>query len=177
MKTFGSILWVLFSVMTIVAGVIGCFTPMETFLSFVFLLPVFLIVGGISNVIYYFNIKSISGANFVLLDGLLSIVFALVFIFGGLEFTSLTFVYFVAFMTLFKGILGIGYAFEVKKIGLDWVWILILGILNIIIALLFIANPKIAGLTIGVLIALFVLFFGLASLFGWWGSKKFFSQI
>ena len=49
-----------------------------------------------------------------------------------------------------------------------------IALLNILIAVIFIANPAVGGVTIGFMIALMVLFFGIISLWLGFGSKKLF---
>lgn len=172
MKILGSIVWIVFSVLMIVGGIIGLVTPLETFASLIFLLPIFLFVGGIGSVLHYINVRHTGGAGFILADGLMSIAFAIIFYMSPMGFTSMFVVTFVAFMTMFKGILGLGYAFELKKLGVSWVLALIVSILNVIIAVVFIVFPIIGGITMGVMIALLVLFFGLASLALWFSNKE-----
>ncbi|EES89412.1 HdeD family acid-resistance protein [Helicobacter canadensis] len=174
MKNFSYAVWLLFSVVMIVSGVFGCFMPLETFMGLAVLLPVFLLVGGLSNVIYYFYARRVSGAEFILIDGLLNLLFAWIFFYNGIDFTSQVIVIFVAFMILFKGILGIGYALKLKKLGLEWLIVFIFAFLNIIVAMIFIVNPTIGSVTIGFMIALMVLFFGIISFWFGLSSKKLF---
>lgn len=174
MKFFSYVVWLLFSVVMIASGVFGCLMPLETFVGFAVLLPIFLLIGGLSNVIYYFYAREARGAEFILVDGLLNLLFAWIFFWKGIDFTSLAIVAFVAFMILFKGILGIGYAFKFKKLGFGWGMTFFIALLNILIAVIFIANPAVGGVTIGFMIALMVLFFGIISLWLGFGSKKLF---
>ena len=174
MKFFSYVIWLLFSVVMIASGVFGCLMPLETFVGFAVLLPIFLLIGGLSNVIYYFYAREARGAEFILVDGLLTLLFAWIFFWYGIDFTSLAIVAFVAFMILFKGILGIGYAFKLKKLGFGWGMTFFIALLNILIAVIFIANPAVGGVTIGFMIVLMVLFFGIISLWLGFGSKKLF---
>ena len=174
MKFFSYVVWLLFSAVMIASGVFGCLMPLETFVGFAVLLPIFLLIGGLSNVIYYFYAREARGAEFILVDGLLNLLFAWIFFWSGIDFTSLAIVAFVAFMILFKGILGIGYAFKLKKLGFGWGITFFIALLNILIAVIFIANPAVGGVTIGFMIALMVLFFGIISLWLGFGSKKLF---
>ncbi|TQR32447.1 hypothetical protein DMB92_04945 [Campylobacter sp. MIT 99-7217] len=176
MKTFASVLWIIFSVLLIVTALIGLFTPFEVFVSFVFFLPFLLIAGGISNIAYYFSFKELNGANLLLMDGILNLIFAFIFIALGIDFASLVTIYVFAFMVAFKGILGISYALELKKTGISsWIYSFIWAILSILIAIIFIAMPSLAGITIGIMISLLVFFFALASLLTFFGVKKVFS--
>ena len=174
MKFFSYVIWLLFSVVMIASGVFGCLMPLETFVGFAVLLPMFLLIGGLSNVIYYFYAREARGAEFILVDGLLNLLFAWIFFWNGIDFSSLAIVSFVALMILFKGLLGIGYAFKLNKLGFGWVLTFFIALLNILIAVIFIANPAVGGVTIGFMIALMVLFFGIISLWLGFGSKKLF---
>ncbi len=173
MKVVGSIIWVLFSIAILVGGVMGLFVPLDVFASLVFLLPIFLIAGGIGSLVAAFGMQK-NGASFILADGLLSIIFGIIFIIGGLETTSLVVIYYIGFMVIFKGILGLGCAFEFKRLNLNWIFVLVFSLLNIIIAFVFIIYPRIGGITIGVIVSLLILFFGLASFVGWFEGRKLF---
>lgn len=173
MKTLASVLWVIFSIVLIASALIGLFTPLEVFASFIFFLPFILIVGGVSNLAYYLSYRDFEGSSLLLMDGILNFIFAFVFIASGVEFTSLATIYFFAFMTAFKGILGISYALELKKGGFSgWGLSLVWAILTLVVAAIFIAVPTIGGITLGVMISLLVLFFGLVSLFAFFGIKR-----
>lgn len=187
MRVFGSIIWVLFSCIMIVGGIAGCFTPLETLASVAFLLPIFLIVSGVVDLVYYFRIKKASkelfadsvtshgGAQVLLLDGIFNLIFAVIFIAVGIEFTSLTIVFLVAFVAMFRGILALIYAFDIRKVGIkSWWWILILGIVNIAVSMIFVIFPQVGGITIGIMISVLIALFGVASLLGFWGVSRLF---
>lgn len=174
MQTFVSALWLIFSVILLVAGLLGCFIPLEVFASFIIFLPYLLLISGICGVFYYLSIRQISGASFVLFDALLNLLFAIIFIASGVAFTSLTVVAFVAFMCMFKGILGLSYMFELKKAGFgEWAFVLVVSLLNIFVSVIFIIYPQIGGITIGFMISFLVFFFALINLLAFFGIKKF----
>lgn len=175
MRIFGSVIWILFSAFIIVGGVVGCFTPLETLASFAILLPILLLIGGISECVYYFRIKNFNGSRILLLDGILSLLFAIIFFVSGVEFTSITLVYFVAFIVMFRGILALSYAFDMRTAQISsWGWILLFGILNILISMIFVIFPQIGGITIGIMISVLIILFGIALLLGWWSVLKIF---
>lgn len=172
MKNFTNMLWLIFSLFMVVVGFAGCLTPLQVFMSFIIFLPFLLILGAVVGFWYYLQIKEFEGANFILLDSLVNVLFAVIFLVGGVEFTSLSVVMIVAFMSMFKGILGFMYMCELKKRAEKYFWLGVFSLLNIIIALVFITYPSIGGLTIGFMISLLVLFFGLANALAWFGFKK-----
>ena len=102
MKFFSYVVWLLFSVVMIVSGVFGCLMSIETFVWFAVLLPIFLLIGGLSIVIYYFYAREARGAEVIWVDGLLNLLFAWIFFWNGIDFTSLAIDAFVAFIILFK---------------------------------------------------------------------------
>ncbi len=177
MQTFVSALWLIFSVILLVTGLLGCFIPLEVFASFVIFLPFLLLISGICGLFYYLSIRQIAGANFILFDAILNLLFALIFIASGIEFTSEVVVFYVAFMCMFKGILGLSYMFELKKAGFgEWAFVLVVSLLNIIISVIFIIYPQIGGITIGFMISFLVFFFALINLLAFFGIKKFLTQ-
>ena len=175
MQVFGSIIWVLFSVMIIVGGVVGCFTPLEVVASLAFLLPIFLCVGGVADILYYFRVREFAGARALLFSGIFNLLLAIIFFSMGVESTSATIVYFVAFLAMFRGMLAFVSAFDLRQLhtGAFWV-VLLLGVLNIAVAMIFIAFPAIGGITIGIMVSLFIVLFGIASLLGWWSARTLF---
>lgn len=173
MKVLASIGWVIFSVLLIVAGVSGCVMPESMFESLVMVLPFLLIFGGVFNIVYYIYFKEFEGSSMFLLDGIFNLLFAILFLCSGVDFTGAFVVYFVAFLCMFRGGLGISYVFWLKKAGFgSWIWVLVFAILNIILAVLFIIYPEIGGLTIGFVLGFLVLSFGILNLLSWWGVKK-----
>lgn len=173
MEIFASILWIIFSFLMIVSGILGLFTPFEVLLSFSFFLPIALIIGGVSGIFYYFSNKEYPWASLLLMDAIFNLLFAVIFIAGGVEFTSEVVIYFVAFMVLFRGVLGCSYAFTLHRERVQhWIWMLLLSIVNIIISALFIIYPTLAGLTIGIMISLLVLLFGLVCLISWFSFRR-----
>lgn len=175
MQVIGSIIWVLFSVVIIIGGVVGCFTPLEVVASLAFLLPIFLCVGGVADILYYFRVKEFAGAKALLFSGIFNLLLAIIFFSMGVESTSATIVYFVAFLAMFRGVLAFVYAFDIKQLhtGAFWV-VLLLGVLNIAVSMIFITFPAIGGITIGIMISLFIVLFGIASLLGWWSVRTLF---
>lgn len=177
MQTLSSILWVVFSCVVIIGGAAGIIAPLEVVDSLAFLLPIFLCVGGIVDIVYYWRVRAFSGAQILLLDGIFSLLFAVIFFSMERESTALTIIYFVAFLAMFRGILAFVYAFDIRAFHTGAFWLmLLLGLLNIAISLLFIIFPQLGGITIGVIVSLFVMLFGVASLLGWWSVRKFFSN-
>lgn len=117
MKTLSSILWLIFSVLTIVVGALGLLIPLEVFASLVVFLPFLLLFGAIVNVAYYFSFKDKDpdGVRLLIIDAILSFLFAIIFFAIGVDITSLTLIAFVAFMSMFKGILALAMRLNLKR--------------------------------------------------------------
>lgn len=177
MQILSSILWVVFSCVVIIGGVAGMLAPLAVVDSLALLLPIFLCVGGVVDIAYYWRVRAFQGAQILLLDGIFSLLFALIFFSMERESTALTIIYFVAFLAMFRGILAFVYAFDIKSFHAGAFWLmLLLGVLNVAISMLFIIFPQLGGITIGVVVSLFVMLFGIASLLGWWSVRKFFTR-
>ncbi|PAF42228.1 DUF308 domain-containing protein [Helicobacter sp. 11S03491-1] len=175
MKSFLSVIWFLFGLIMLICGIVSIFTPIETFFTLMLIIPIVLIIGGIVGILHYLNIKNIINAQWLLADSLLSLLFGILFIWGGIGFASIIMIYFVAFLAIFKGILGMISSFDLRKSGFgQWLWLFIISIINIIIGIIFSIHPNVASATIGVLAGIYFVFFGIISLFAWWGTKKFF---
>ncbi|PAF48472.1 hypothetical protein BKH46_00740 [Helicobacter sp. 12S02634-8] len=173
MNSILHMIWFLFGVAMLVCGVVSMVTPMETFFALMVLIPMILIAGGIVGLFYYYGMQKSINSQWILGDSLLSLLFGLIFALGGIDFTSVVMVYFVAFLAIFKGIIGVISSFELKKLGFSqWLWLCVIAALNIFIGAIFIIKPSIASIAIGVLAGIYFVFFGLITLMGWWGAKN-----
>ncbi|MWV62482.1 hypothetical protein DCO58_03995 [Helicobacter saguini] len=173
MRILLSALSIICSLLLIVAGVTGLFVPQEVFATLVVYLPFILILSGLISLFTYFGVANVWGGSYVLLDGLTNILFAIVFLAMGVEFTSSFIVYFVAFMCMFRGVLCIAWSLDMRKIGAGfWIWVLLFGIINAAIAVVFVIYPQVGDITIGVLISLIILFFGISWLVSWFAFHK-----
>lgn len=169
---------VICSLLLIISGITGLFVPQDVFASLVIYLPFILIASGIISIVYYFYVQDVPGSSYVLLDGLTNILFAVIFIMMGPEFTGKIILYFVAFMCMFRGVMCIAWSFDFKRLGAGfWVWILLFGIVNAAIAVIFVVYPKVGGIAIGVLISLTILFFGIVWLAAWAAFHKIASKL
>lgn len=178
MRILLSALSIICSLLLIVAGITGLFVPQEVFATLVIYLPFILIISGLISLFAYFSGGSgfglnVWGGSYVLMDGLLNILFAVVFLAMGLEFTSAFIVYYVAFMCMFRGVLSFAWAFDMRKIGAGyWVWVLLFAIANIALAIIFVIYPQFAGITLGVVISLIILFYGILWLVAWFAFHR-----
>lgn len=173
MKILSNIVWIAFALLMIITGILGLLNPVGVFASLVLFLPWFLLVGAVANVIYYFVLHKKEGkyTNMLLIDALLSVLFAVIFFMQGILLTSISVVFFAAFMAMFKGILGFCYALELKQSKQSWALVCISSILSIILAVIFVVYPEIGGLSIGFILAFMMLMFGITSLCVWAGVR------
>lgn len=76
------------------------------------------------------------------------------------------FAYYVGFLVLFRSISGISYAFDLKNYGVrDWGVSLFLAIVGLVISLILLSKPQLAGLTAVAWLGLAVISTGLFAIF------------
>ena len=109
-------------------------------------------ISGIFEIIYSTtNRKEMSNWGWVLAGGIIDLLFGLWLMASPLlSIAILPFV--VAFMLMFRSMMAIGFAFDLKDFaGSGWGWLLTLGILGLLFSFVLLWNPAFAGLTIVVL--------------------------
>lgn len=178
MRILLNILSVICSLLLIVAGVTGLFVPSDVFMTLATFLPYILLISGITSIVFYFSISSdYAGSSYILFDGLINLLFSVIFFVMGVEFSGQFIVLYVAFMCMFRGVMCIALAFDFRRLGSGfWIWNLLFGIANAVVAVLFVVYPQVGGITIGVLFSLTMLFFGLAWLIAWIGITRVISR-
>ncbi|UXE67180.1 MAG: DUF308 domain-containing protein [Chryseotalea sp. WA131a] len=74
--------------------------------------------------------------------------------------------FFVGFMLLFRSFTAIGFAIDLKSLGVkEWRWLLALGILGMLFSFILLWNPLLAGLTIVIWTALGFITLGVYRIF------------
>ncbi|MGA3015422.1 MAG: DUF308 domain-containing protein [Bacteroidales bacterium] len=132
----------------IFVGIWVLMTPVSSYFTLSILFSVTIFVSGISEIIYSItNRKEISNWGWVLAGGIIDLLFGLWLIASPLlSIAILPFV--VAFILMFRSMMGIGFAFDLKDFaGSGWGWLLTLGILGLLFSFILLWNPVFAGLT------------------------------
>jgi len=152
-----TVLSIILGIILIVCGFSLMCTPLITFLGAGFYIVALFFVFGVFGVVRGFSMRRF-GLDFVF--SIFSLIFGLIGIFkpGAVLLTDFTLIYFAAAWFLFRGIVTFAAAVGANKEVLNgWrkVLCIILGILEIVLAIYSIAHPIILALTIGFLIGFY----------------------
>ena len=83
MKVFVKVMWVIAGIALIIGGVSAFFNPISAFLMWEYILGGAFVVSGLAGILAYFAGRNVMlGAGWVLADGILSIIFGGMIIFG-----------------------------------------------------------------------------------------------
>lgn len=129
---------------------IWCFiTPLAAYLTLAFIFSVSFLGSGIFEIIFALsNRKKIDNWGWTLASGILGFVVGILLIINPLISITILPLY-VGFVILFRSIMAIVIAFDLKSYGvLDWGNLLVLGILGTIFSFVLLWNPIFAGLSI-----------------------------
>lgn len=140
-------------------------TPVESFVGLAGLFSAMIFVSGIFSVIFAISNRSdMDNFGLYIAYGVLDIVVGFILLkYPGI--TVLLFSLFVGFWLLFRGFNLISASLKVKEAGdSNWFWILLLGILTVILALMSIVNPLIGASYLVYTLALALLFLGIAQI-------------
>lgn len=122
-------------------------TPIGAFLTLAWLFSFGFIFSGITDIIYSItNRKTIKSWGWLLVLGILTFLIGFhLMLRPGL--TALVLCYYIGFWLLFRSIMHIGNAIELKDQGVkNWLWILVLGILGIVFSFILLWNPTVTSI-------------------------------
>ncbi|MCK5678390.1 MAG: DUF308 domain-containing protein [Flavobacteriaceae bacterium] len=172
--------WVLLIIgILLIIGAVWMFkAPAESFLSLVTFLSTLILISGILTVFFAFaNKDKIDNWGVFLAGGILDILIGFIFLkFPGV--TIVLFAMFVGFWLLFKGANIISSSFDLKREGeSNWWWVLIMGILTVVFAVMAIANPILGVGYVVYTLAFAFLLLGIANIFLSFQLKKVKSRV
>lgn len=175
MRTFIRIFWFIASILMIIAGTICFLNPLATLISWAWALGVFVLIDGISTIVYYFGGgKSHAGSGWLLFDGIVSVILGGFVVFSNLYIeVALLLPLLFSIWIIIKGIIAIVHSFKVKKIGWSSWWsLLLIGILVLIFGIIIFIDPIASMFTISALIGFYFIFAGILSLVQWFAFRK-----
>lgn len=135
--------------------------PLEAYVTLSVLFSVSFYISGGSEIYFALSNKdSLEGWGWYLVSGILTFLFGTYLILDpAISMVSLPFL--VGFAMLFKSAQGLGYAFDLKKLGLNWGNLALLSVLGILVSFFLLANPLLAKMSIVTMTALSIIVVGL----------------
>ena len=159
-------IYLLKGVLLIVLGIWMLRMPRESFQAMLLVIGIIIIAGGVIETIlslYYRKLLKEWGWNFS--AGMLDILIGILLI-ARPDAILLLITLVISFWLVLRGVLSIWEAMELRKAGSEnWRWVLFLGVLVLILAILLIWHPMIIGLTIVFWIAISFISLGVYRIF------------
>ena len=153
------ILSVVAGALLIIAGAYCLFHQEVAVLSAGFILGLLLLTSGIVEIVAFAKGHTmLTGAGWLLLDGILSVLMSLFLLFDE-AFTMLSLPFLFTFWLLFSGISRFVNSFDLKAFGIrGWGWVTAMGVLLIIAGFIGLMDPwgsySATGLTLGIVFIL-----------------------
>jgi uncharacterized membrane protein HdeD (DUF308 family) len=136
-------------VLIIVLGIWMLKMPRESFNAMLLVIGLIIAIGGVLEAflaLYYKKVLKEWGWNFS--AGILDILVGILLI-ANPEAILVLITLFISFWLVLRGVLSIWEAMELRKEGRkNWKWVLLLGILIMLLAIVLIWHPQVIGLTI-----------------------------
>ena len=154
-------------------GIYTLLSPLESYLTLSILFSLSFLFSGLSEIMFSIsNHKEIDNWGWTLTFGILTFLLGLLLIMNpAISITTLPI--YVGFVVLFRSIMGISYALELKNYGIiDWGNLMAVGILGLIFSFILIWNPLFAGFTIVVWTGLAIILGGVFSVYLSFKLKK-----
>lgn len=140
-------------------------TPATSYMALVFLFQISFLIIGLLEVFHAFAVRGIMpNWGWILAGGLINILLALLLI-ANPELTARLLPIYVGFILLFRSVMGISWAFDIRRWGgIGWGWTLVFSILGIMFAFLMITNPAFGGFTIVIYTAMSIIMLGITQI-------------
>lgn len=142
--------WVplLVGVLFLLMGAYSFYSPMGAYESLTIVFVVTFLFSGLSEISFAIaNRHEIDNWGWTLTLGIVTAIIGFILFLRPLESMEVL-AYFIGFWVLFRSISGISYSLDLKKYGTaNWGGLLALSILGVLIGLIMILNPVLAGFT------------------------------
>ncbi len=141
-------------------------SPMESYLALAIIFSVSFLVSGLMETYFSFaNRKTLKNWGWSFALGFITLLVGFLLV-RDPAITMVTLPFYVGFMLLFRSISSIGYAYDLKEMGvMDWGNLLVIGILGLLFSFFLLWNPAFAGMTIVIWTGLAFLFSGIYSVY------------
>tara|TARA_B110001450_G_scaffold245933_1_gene259496 strand:+ start:389 stop:1030 length:642 start_codon:yes stop_codon:yes gene_type:complete len=154
-------------------GIYSMLSPLNTYKTLAMIFSFSFLLSGVSEIMFSLsNKKEIDNWGWTLTFGVLTFVLGLLLVLNP-EIPMKTLPIYIGFIALFRSIMGISYAIELKNYGVkDWKNLLTIGILGLVLAFILIWNPLFAGMTIMFWIGIAIVAAGIFSIYLAFKLKK-----
>ena len=160
--------WILLIIGLLFVG-LGIYTfvfPTASYVALSVFFAVSFLFSGISEIIFSISNKDeIDSWGWTLTYGIITAIVGFMLVVNPILSLEV-FAYYVGFLVLFRSISGISYAFDLKNYGVrDWGVSLFLAIVGLVVSIILLSKPQLAGLTAVAWLGLAVISTGLFAIF------------
>ncbi|TLG72110.1 HdeD family acid-resistance protein [Culicoidibacter larvae] len=168
MEVMGYKHWWLFTlrgILLIILGVVAILNPSEAFMVVLMIVGALLLISGIGiSIATIINRKFFPRWGWHLVQGIIDIGFGLILLFVPME-SMIVLAYCFGAWTILFALLRFISAFDMRRFGFSaWIWQALLAIVLIIVGILIILNPITSFSLLTILVAIFVIIAGFASI-------------
>ena len=157
-------LWVIIGILLVIFGMVVLFHPSATLMSLTVLLGISMLITGISDIAAYFWMAGLPGAGWVLADGVLTVLLALM-VFWNETVAALTIPAIFAIWLLFSGVSTAILAMDLKAGGIGrWNRLFWIGFIMAGLGLVMLFRPMAAAVTISILVGIALIAEGLLAI-------------
>ena len=165
---------ILFGVILVAGGVYCLMTPVTTFLTTGYVVGVIIFCDALASIVAWFDVKKyVNISGWYLVAAIISVIFGIIVMVNGvMQFAvDMAIVYLVCSWIIVLAISRIVLALRIKKFNdllpnafknNRWIWLIVVGVLMIVFAVICMAQPGIMSVILGVLISWTIIFNGLS---------------
>lgn len=165
-KTAGIII----SILLFICGVVICVKPARVGLYVTWFMMAYLLVNGIFRLVRYFCIPKEVRTGWMLADGIISTLVAIIILCGIADTPILSTIslvavigYFIGFYEIFVGISQICGSGAAKAVGASSGWLIFIGIVNILCGIFVVCRPVISFIAFEWIIGLYMIIFSITA--------------
>lgn len=160
------VLWIIAGILLILSGVTLLLNPDVSLLSLAGMIGFVILLSGIFDLAIYFSFsKSMLGAGWQLLDGILGVIIGFMFILNNVLVAAVL-PYIFGMWILFSGVSKIVSGFDLKKLGFSkWGWIVALGVLMTGVGVISFCRPVLSAVALSALLAIGLIAEGVHAIF------------
>jgi uncharacterized membrane protein HdeD (DUF308 family) len=159
--------WYLPLIVGILFIVLGCYiftVPLDAYVTLAYLFSISFIIAGLAEIYFAYGNKDIlDGWGWYLTSGILTLLLGIYLVMNP-SISAIVLPYVVGFAMLFRSFQGLGFALDLKKLGLSWGTPAFISVLAILFSFLLIAQPLFTGLSLVVMTALAIIVVGIFSI-------------
>jgi uncharacterized membrane protein HdeD (DUF308 family) len=154
-------------------GIYSMSSPLNSYKTLAMVFSFSFLFSGITEILFSIsNRNEIDNWGWTLTFGVLTFVLGVLLVVNP-EIPMKTLPIYIGFIVLFRSIMGISYAIELKNYGVkDWKNLLMIGVLGLILAFILVWNPLFAGMTIMFWIGIAIFAAGIFSIYLAFKLKK-----